>query len=49
MSRDYAREMRRNSERWFPQMHDGTFDLPTEYDIKVAFNELRWGSQGGHR
>lgn len=34
--RRLAMEMRRNSERWFPQMHDGTFDLRTFYALGLV-------------
>lgn len=34
--RRLAAEMRQNSERWFPQMHDGTFDLRTFYALGLV-------------
>lgn len=31
-----AGEMRKNSERWFPQIHDGSIDLTTFYALGLA-------------
>ena len=33
---DIAKEARANSERWFPQLHDGHLDLTTFYALGLA-------------